>query len=372
MGDRIAIYLPSLNGGGAERVLLNIANKLGEKGYNVSLVLAKAEGPFLNQVSPRVSIVDLHSTRVLYSIIPLIRYLKKNRPKILLSALNYVNIIAILATILSKNNNKVIISEHSTLGQEKEHYINLRQKIIPILMKIFYPFADLVIAVSQGVADDLIKETRLSRSKIKVIYNPIVTEELLIKRDASFSHPWFSPNNPPVILSIGRLTEAKDFPTLFRAFAKVHKKIEVRLIILGEGELREDLESLVHQLNIEKDVSLPGFVDNPYVYLKRASLFVLSSKWEGLPTVLVEAMACGCPVISTDCKSGPKEILESGKYGILVPVGDVDRLAEQIEKTLKGENDSAFFKKKEELMKRANDFKIENIIKEYEKILQKV
>lgn len=365
--DKIAFYLPSLSGGGAERVVLNLANGLANKGYNIDLVLAQDKGAFKNQVSSKVSIINLGANRVLFSLVPLIKYFRKNKPKVFLSALNYANIIAVLASLLAIYKKKLIISEHSTISLEKKAYVNLREKLTPILMKIFYPFADLVIAVSQGVADDLIRELGLSRSKIKVIYNPIVNNDLFIKSNEPFIHDWFGPGKPPVILSIGRLTKAKDYPTLIRAFALVRKKMEARLVILGEGELREELGNLVHQLNIEKDVSLAGFVDNPYVYLKRASLFVLSSKWEGLPTVLVEAMAFGCPVISTDCKSGPKEILESGKYGILVPVGDITTLAYHMEKMLT-EDKSVIFPEKL-LMKKADEFEVHKIINEYEKIL---
>jgi glycosyltransferase involved in cell wall biosynthesis len=196
-----------------------------------------------------------------------------------------------------------------------------------MLEHYFYPWADAIVAVSKGVADDLAGAARLPRDRIKVIYNPVVTEVLFRKAEEPLEHPWFLPGCPPVILGVGRLTAAKDFPTLTRAFARVRESQSARLLILGEGKERDSLEKLVRELGLERDVSMPGFVDNPYAYMRRSSLFVLSSAWEGLPTVLIEAMACGCQVISTNCPSGPEEILDGGKYGELVRVGDAEAMS---------------------------------------------
>ena len=168
-----------------------------------------------------------------------------------------------------------------------------------------------------------------------MIYNPVITQELLERREEPLAHPWFRANEPPVIMGIGRLTEAKDFPTLLRAFAGIRAQQRVRLVILGEGSDRDKLETLVDRLGVKEDVLLPGFVTNPYPYLKRASAFVLSSQREGLPTVLIEAMALGVPCVATDCESGPSEILAGGRYGHLTPVGDVDALANAIARTLR-------------------------------------
>jgi glycosyltransferase involved in cell wall biosynthesis len=170
--------------------------------------------------------------------------------------------------------------------------------------------------------------------KIKVIYNPVITPELFAKAEEPLDHPWFRPGEPPVVLGVGRLTQAKDFPTLIRAFALVRKERPARLMILGEGEERPKLEALVRELGLEEDVALPGFVGNPYKYIARAGVFVLSSAWEGLPTTLVEALALGTPVVSTNCKSGPEEILEEGRWGRLVPVGNIEELAKAIGESL--------------------------------------
>jgi len=330
----IAIFLPSLRGGGAERVMVNLAKAFAKNNFQVDLVLAKAEGPYLSQISNDIRIVDLNVSRVALSLFPLARYLRKNKPFALISALNHANIIAILAAKASLAKTKILVTEHSTLSRSLLYPVNFRTKLIPLFMKFCYPLADHVIAVSNGVADDLSKTLNLSRSKIKVIYNPVVTDELFEKANEEVDHPWFKDKHPPVILAVGRLTEAKDYPTLIKAFYHVRQQKEAKLVILGDGEKREELLNLIKDMGLERDVDIIGFVQNPYAYMKRCSVFVLSSKWEGLPSVLVEALACGANVISTDCPSGPREILESGKYGCLVRVGDEKGLAKEILKKL--------------------------------------
>ena len=326
----IALFLPSLRGGGAEKVMVNLALGFVEQGLKVDLVLAKAEGPYLSRVPEEVRVVDLGARRVLYSLPGLVRYLRRERPQAMLSALNYANIVAIWAKLLARVQTHLVVSEHNTLSCSTQNASSVRVKLLPLLIKIFYPYADAVVAVSHGVAEDLITMTGLPMEKVKVIYNPVITPELFAKAEEPLGHPWFRPGEPPVVLGVGRLTKQKDFPTLIRAFALVRKERPARLMILGEGEERPKLETLARELGIEEDFVLPGFVENPYKYMKRASAFVLSSRWEGLPAVLIEALALGVPVISTNCPSGPAEILEHGKWGCLVPVGEPHLLARAI------------------------------------------
>jgi len=333
---KLALFLPSLRGGGAERVMVNLARGFVERGLQVDLVLARAEGPYLSQVPKEVRVVDLGAQRVLHSLPGLVRYLREERPQAMLSALNHANIVAIWAKLLARVKTRLVVSERTTLSRSTENASSIRVKFIPFLVKAFYPYADVVVAVSRGVAEDLIARIGLTAEKIKVIYNPVVTPELFTKAEEPLDHPWFRPGEPPVILGVGRLTKPKDFPTLIRAFALVRKERPARLMILGEGEERPNLEALVRELGLEEDVALPGFVENPYKYMKRAAVFVLSSRWEGLPTVLIEAMALGTPVVATDCPSGPAEILEGGKWGRLVPVGDINALSESILAALEG------------------------------------
>ena len=331
---RLAIFIPSMNGGGAQRVTLNLARGIAERGYFVDLVLARAEGPYLAEVPETVRVVDLKASRVLTSLPALLRYLRRERPHALLSTMNYANIAALWVRRLAGVPTRLVVSEHDTLSASAHHSSSVRGRMMPHLVRRFYRWADGIIAVSQGSADDLAQITGLPRERVKVIYNPVVTAELRARAQCSMDHPWFRTGQPPVLLAVGRLSSQKDFETLLLAFAQVRKARPVRVLILGEGEERPRLEALARKLDLMQDIGLPGFVENPYMYMARASVFVLSSRWEGLPTVLIEALYCGAPLIATDCPSGPREILADGKYGRLVPVGDVPALAQAIETTL--------------------------------------
>jgi len=362
LGNKIALFLPSLRGGGAERVMVNLARGFSEKGLEVDLVLAKAEGPYLSEVPAGVRVIDLHSSRVLASLPGLVRYLRRERPQAILSAMDHANIVAIWVRKLARVQSRVVVTVHSTLSRATTNSNNPRGRLMPRLIRMFYPWADAVVAVSGGVAEDLAKTTGLPQEQIRVIYNPVVTPEILEKAEEPLNHPWFAPGEPPVILSAGRLTRAKDYPTLIRAFALVRRERPARLMILGEGEERPKLEALVRELDLDEDVSLPGFVDNPYAYMARSAVFVLSSAWEGFGNVLVEAMAVGTPVVATDCPSGPAEILEGGKWGKLVPVGDIEKIAKAIIDTLEDLN-------RPDVAKRAQDFGIEKPVQNYLRVL---
>jgi glycosyltransferase involved in cell wall biosynthesis len=333
----IAIYLPSLSGGGAERAMLNLAQGLAESGCAVDLVLARAKGPYLNGVHDSVRIVDLKASRVLISLPALVRYLRREQPEALISALNYANVVALWARRLAGIPSRVLVNEQNTISRSARNSVRRRQRMVPHLVKRFYPWADYVIGNSQGVVDDLNEVTGLPPGRIKILYNPVVTPEVREKARAPLHHPWCEAGQPPVVLAVGRLTKQKDFPTLMRAFAQVRRARPARLLILGEGPERPALEALVKQLGLEGDVAMPGFVENPYAYMSRASLYVLSSRWEGLPTVLIEALYCGPPVIATDCPSGPREILANGQHGLLVPVGDVTALTQAVDAGLAGQ-----------------------------------
>lgn len=323
----IAIFLPSLVGGGAERVMLNLAIALSQEGQSVDLVLATATGPYLSQVPSEVNIVDLKQNRTLASLPALIRYLRKTRPKAIISALDHANLVAIWAKYLAIVPTKVTVTVHNNLNKLMSHADAKRGKVIPSLMRLFFPTAHKIIAVSDGVGEGLLTTLKLPSEKITTIYNPVISDDLLAKANADIEHPWLRSGNTPVIMGIGRLDPQKDFPTLITAFATLRKQREAKLIILGEGQKRQELEALIKKLNLSNDVDLPGFVDNPYAYLSKVNLFVLSSIWEGLPTVLIEALALNIPVVATDCESGPKEILKDGKHGRLIPVGNSEALA---------------------------------------------
>lgn len=358
----ISFFIPSLAGGGAERIWLSLSNGLAERGHNVDLVLSQAQGPYLEQVSPKVRIIDLKASRTIMSLFALASYLKKEKPLVLFSALNHANIIAIIARILAISSTRIFVSVHCFLSLDVQNCERKREKLIPFLIKIFYPLASEIIAVSKGIAKELVEETHLSREKISVIYNPVVTKELLEQAKLPSKDPWLQEKELPVILGVGRLIKQKDFVTLINAFNLLQETTLSRLIILGEGEERAQLESLVQKLGVEDKVKMPGFVSNPYAYMANADIFVLSSGWEGLPTVLIEAMATGIPVVSTDCRSGPDEILEYGKLGSLTPVGNAGALAKAIERTLSSPIDPNV------LFRRASVFSQETILDQYLKL----
>lgn len=357
----IALFIPSLAGGGVARSMLNLAKAFSERGHRVDLVLRQVAGPYLDQVPATVNVVGLKASpgwlgrvralsaeyndfgalllpvllaykpsRTLRYLPDLARYLQHEKPAALLSALTYPNLAALWARRLAGVPARVVISERISLSRVIHSSKKWKWRFLPSVICRIYPWADAIVAVSKGVADDLALTAGLPRQRITTIYNPVVTPELLLKAHAPLDHFWFAPGSPPVLLGAGRLHYQKDFPTLLKAFARVRAVREVRLIILGEGKERAGLQALAQQLGVAADVALPGFVENPFGYMARAAVFVLSSAYEGLPAVLIQALACGCPVVSTDCPSGPAEILQGGVYGPLVPVGDDAELAKAI------------------------------------------
>ena len=334
MKHKIAFVLPSLRGGGAERVILNIIRGLNEKGYDIDLVLVKAVGQFLNNVPPRVRIIDLNSKRALTSLFALTNYLNTQKPAIVFPSLPHISVVTLLARLLSRSRPIVVPIEHNTLSRSVLYADNLRGRLLPYFMRLVYARADRIVAVSVGVSKDLIETLTIDSSSVSVIYNPVITQKVITSSFDTSDHPWFNGSECPVVLGAGRLTQAKGFNVLVNAFALLRKTRPARLILIGEGPEQSNLKQLVEQHKLEADVSMPGFVSNPYVYFRQSSVFVLSSLWEGLPTVLIEALACGTRIISTDCPSGPKEILENGRWGVLVPVNDIVSLAEQMSNLL--------------------------------------
>jgi glycosyltransferase involved in cell wall biosynthesis len=330
----IAIYLPSLRGGGAERVMVTLANAFADQGYTVDLVLASATGPYLPEVSPSVHVVDLGKSRVITSLPALVKYLRQRQPTAMLSAMGHANLIALLANRFAGGKTRVVVSERNDASVGTNQQKRLRSSVIQFLNRLLYLNADAVHAVSQGVANSSAKQLGMPREKISVVYNPVVTDKILKLAQAHERYPWLPNKSRPMILASGRLTKQKDFPTLIRAFALLRKRLDASLVIMGEGELRPQIEHLITEHDLQEHVLLPGFVENPFSVMNQADLFVLSSAWEGLPNVLIQAMACGTPVVSTDCPSGPAEILEDGKWGRLVPVGNVDALAQAMIDTL--------------------------------------
>jgi glycosyltransferase involved in cell wall biosynthesis len=347
---KLAIFLPSLRGGGVERTVVVLCRGLLEHGVAIDLVLARAQGPFLSQIPEGVRIIDLGRGHASTSLLGLASYLRRERPTYLFSAMNYVNITAILANELAGRPTHIIVREDNSPIASFARNRNPKARLVPALMRALYPRAGTVLAVSHGVADNLSKFIGFDRERIRVIWNPVVDEDLHRKAAMNLPDSWSHLEQQPFVLGVGSLIEQKNFSGLLKAFARVRAERPLRLVILGEGPLRAELEALIESLGIKDDVELPGFVDNPYAFMSRAAQFVLSSHFEGLPTVLIEAVACGCSVVSTDCPSGPHEILEAGRYGRLVPVDDVDALTKAMIETLDAPLD------RERLKARGEDF----------------
>lgn len=363
--QHIAIYLPNLNSGGAERIAVRLMNGMAERNMKIDLLLNSCQGPFLKDINSRIKIFDLGTTRTLKSIIPLIYYLRENKPDVIISHLSHANVIMILAKILANINTRIIVVEHNTFTkfQFAKIDIKIKYELLKFCMKIFYSFSDKVVGVSLGVSKDITNLLNLKKDKSTTIYNPVVSQDLLNNSEEKVEHKWIINKKYPVLLAVGRLTIQKDYYTLLRAVAHVNEKKPLRLIILGTGELLEELKDFAEKLKIDNMVDFFGFCANPYAFMSKVDLFVLSSKWEGLPTVLIEAMACGCPVVSTDCPSGPSEILCDGKYGSLVPVEQPILLANAIEKMLDDKKNKD--KERISIRNRALDFSVDNSLNSY-------
>lgn len=339
---RLGLFLPSLAGGGAERVMSTLANAFVDRGIRVDLVLANAEGPHLPRLDPRVNILDLKCRRVSAAVRPLSRYLRRERPDALLSAMTHANVVAIAAHALAKVETRLVVSERVSLSNWKLPNAPILDRMLPLLVRWTYPRADHIVAVSAHLRTELVHQCQLPPRLVGYIYNPIDFDEIDHLAAATPDDTPFNGSSETIVLSAGRLTQQKDFTTLIKAFARLPSRMNLRLVILGEGPLRTPLIALARELGIHERFHLPGFIINPYAWMSRAAVFVLSSRSEGFPNALIEAGACGAPLISTNCPTGPSEILEDGTLGKLIPVGDVAAMADAIEQQLARPNTNRF------------------------------
>ncbi len=377
-------------GGGAERVVLHLATGFAERGYRVDLVMARRAGRFLDEIPDSVRVVDLAAgpallafpgllrarapgfllraalrpggPRVLGAVSALARYLERERPDAMVASLNFPNAVALLARRLARSRVPVALTVHNHLSTAAKHADQWRQRLSPRAVEGLAHEADHVVAVSRGVARDLAARSGLPLSRIATIYNPVVTPELWKRAEEEAGHPWFE-EGPPVVLAAGKLKAQKDFATLIRAFARLRARRPARLVILGDGPERDALRGLAARLGVAGDVDLAGFHANPFALMRRARVFALSSAWEGFGNVLVEAMACGAPVVSTRCPSGPEEILAGGRFGALVPVGDPAALCDALDATIDSAPDRSI------LQRRAQAFSRDASVRRYEELL---
>ena len=335
MKHRLAIFLPTFEKGGVERMMVNLARGIAALGNPVDFVVRKTGSPFLRDLLPSLKLVELKALHRDVETAAAI-YLGKASPHVILTSKEENCLIAVKARERSRSDARIImrVPVHITGRLRQRHSGPLKTWKAQRKSRRILRTADALIAVSHGVASDVAAITGLPTDNIHVIPNPVITTEMTQLAAENVDHRYFAEKEIPVILGIGRLDRQKNFELLIRAFAKVRSKTECRLVILGEGKYFDRLEKLTRTLKVERDVDLPGFVTNPYAYLSKSSLFVLSSDWEGSPNALTEALALGVPVVSTDCDSGPKEILKSGLLGKLVPVNNPRSMAEAIQETL--------------------------------------
>ena len=352
---KISIILPNARGGGAERLAIYLANDWVARGYLVDVIFLKMEGELLPLLGPSVCVTGLNVDRIKSSIWPLRNHLKRTRPDVVWVGMWPLTSAAVIAWLFAERPGKLYLIDHVQLSISCVRELGISKLLLGIVMKITYPFASGVMAVSKGVAADICRLSGFAENRIKVIYNPsarAVTGELA---SSALREQLWGRGFKYHILSVGEFKSQKNHALLIRAFATLPRALNAKLTILGEGNLRRVMEQQIAELGLQERVSLPGFFLDPYPWFRSADQFVLSSDWEGLPTVLIEALECGVPIVSTDCPSGPAEILEDGRYGRLVPVGDADALAVGMIKCMNEVSD------REALMNRAKDFSVERI-----------
>jgi glycosyltransferase involved in cell wall biosynthesis len=329
----LSIFMPSLLGGGAERKASLLANGFARRGHAVDLLLARAEGPYLADISPDVRIIDFNKSGVAACLPQLSRYLRRSRPYALLSMLSHANVVALLANRLAGSPSHVVVCECSSVVECQRTYRRPRDRLVRTMMRLTYPWASKITTVSDAIVDELHAGIGIRREQMLSIPNPVVPSDLIAQSREPFECDLFGQGRP-VLVAAGRLAPEKDFVTLIRALKLLRERRDAALVILGEGPERPKLESLAAELELCDHIRMPGFVGNPFPFMRAASVFVLSSRFEGMPGALVQAMACGTPVVSTDCRTGPREILDGGKWGTLVPVGDPAALAGGIAEVL--------------------------------------
>lgn len=332
----LPLFVSFSGNGGVERMMLNLIREMLAIGVPIDLlaVLKKPSAELLQLEGSGFRLIDLGTRHTAMALPELVRYLKAEHPSALLVAKDRAIRTAVVARYLAGSNTRIVGRLGTNLSAALANKPKPLQWLRTAPIQFIYPSVDDIITVSEGVAEDALQLTGLPRERIHAIANPVITPLLYQQSLAEVDHPWFSDTSVPLILGAGRLTEQKDFATLLKAFAHVSKQRACRLALLGDGALRQSLETLAGEMGVSEHVWFGGFQTNPYAYMAKASLFVVSSRWEGTANVLTEAMALGIPVVATDCPSGPRETLAGGRFGKLVPVGDVDALAVAILETL--------------------------------------
>ncbi len=323
---RLGVVIAFSGDGGVERMVTNLCAQFAEH-VHVDLLAIKADGGHVSRIPPSVNLIKLRSRHSWSSVPEIADYLRASRPDALLVAKDRAGRAALRATARAGLATPVYIRLGTNLSAALQRKDAFSRWLRVAPMRRLYPRAAGVIAVSEGVRQDTLKVTGLPPERVHVIRNPVITPTLASQAAEPVPHDWLREKSLPVLIGMGRLTRQKDFPTLILAFAQIQSRHPSRLILLGEGKDLAALQALAAEHGVAERVLFAGFQKNPYAWLARADLFVLSSAWEGSPNALTEALALGIPSVSTDCPSGPQELLDGGRYGPLVAVGDANGLA---------------------------------------------
>ncbi len=359
--DDVTLFLPNLDGGGAQKVLVSLANEFSRRGVDVTLVVADSDGPYYSKVSESVTIYDLESSRALTSFIRLVSYFNSCDPSAVLSTLTYFNVLVAAAHFISGSDSRLVLRETTHPTASRVRRTSWKDHMISLFAEWAYGYASSVVAISKQVADSVSKIRNIPVSKINVLYNPVNTEGI---RTSLEGQRLGKQIDSSFLLSVGRLVYDKDFDCVLHAYYQIQKVRDIDLAIIGEGPQRDNLEALASDLGIRQNVYMPGYVDDPYPYMDESRLLVLASRWEGFGNVLIEAMATGTPVVATNCPGGPSEILGDGRWGHLVPVGEPTALAQAIIRTLDEPPAPPV-----ELRQRAKRYDIKRISTEYLNVL---
>jgi glycosyltransferase involved in cell wall biosynthesis len=359
----VALYLPNLTGGGTERTLLRLATGFKANGWTPCLVVDQARGELLAAAqADGIPLDSLGASRTLWALPRLACWLREHRPAALLSGITHNNVIAVWARAWARVPTRIILSEHTVLSLHGRMHDRWQYRVLPRLCGLTYPHAAAIVAISEIVADNLASYAHLERRLITVIPNPVVMPDFAARIAAPCPHPWLKSPDVPVIIAAGRLEPVKDFPLLLRAVAMLRQSRRVRLVILGEGSQRSELLALREHLGMTADVDLPGFQADPLPFFARAAVLAVSSQYEGFGLTVVEALACGVPVVSTRC-GGPTEILADGHYGWLTPVGDVPALSAALGEALEHPPETAL------LQSRSQDYTLAVLTQRYLELL---
>jgi len=324
---QVLVFRPTLGDGGADRVTVTLLHHLDRTRFAPSIALVKRAGVLADEIPQDVPVIDLGASRLAAAVPSLARAIRARKPDVVVCTAGGGNVIAVAAHRLAGSQARLVLSERSSLRRHDRS--GLRTAVELRLKRIAYRRADLVTAVSEGVADDLVELLGLDRARVQVVYNPMIADDLLARAAEPVAHPWFATPDP-VLLAVGRLVDIKDYPAMLAALAAIRRTLAVRLAILGEGPLRGELEARARSLGLGDAVAFLGYDKNPYRYMKRARLVIQSSRAEGLPGALIQSLACGTPVVATDCDHGPREVVREGVDGYLVPVGDPHALAGRV------------------------------------------